>query len=69
MYNEDRYIEVQYVWKHPLFKRTGLPHDIAVVELKSKLEWSVTTRPACLPTADLVHEYEGPLMVSVQKAF
>ena len=60
------YREIQnVVWPKGYKKKKFYPFDdIALVELASPFKWSSSVKPACLPTSDLVDEYEGQLMVS-----
>lgn len=51
------------VWPKEYSNKTQL-WDIALLETKRKIPLSSTIRPACLPKADYVEEYQGPLMVS-----
>ena len=60
------YREIQnVVWPKGYKKKKFYPFDdIALVELASPFKWSSSVKPACLPTSELVDEYEGQLMVN-----
>lgn len=76
MHKLGAYKEIQNVmWPYNYSFKLKL-HDVALLELKSKFQWTSTVKPACLPhPIDSLpptfpdRAYEGPLMVSARRLF
>ena len=61
MHEKDMFKEIKKATYQPLFESTKnyfeiptkfIPYDMAILELKSKLEWSDNVKPACFPTRE-----------------
>ena len=60
IYEKKQYVEVEKTLRHPYHSR--IRYDLALLKLKSPLNFTDSVQPACLPEKDEDH-YEGVLKV------
>lgn len=61
------YKEIANVHLHDLYRDVYSDHDIGLVMVKTKFEWSASVKPACLPATDYEEDFPNRFIVSVKK--